>query len=94
VMTWYTYFNGAQVWMIGTGTRNGNQLVFDNMIITSGASFGSEFDATDVIRETFGMITVDITDCNNFTATVDSELPEFSDIVLDVTKIVTTANCP
>ncbi len=93
VMTWYTYFNGAQVWMIGTGTRNGNTLVFDNMIITSGAGFGSEFDADDVIRETFGMITVDFSDCNNFTATVDSELPEFSDIELNVEKIV-PGTCP
>jgi hypothetical protein len=79
--------------MIGTGTRNGNTLVFDNMIITSGAGFGSEFDADDVIRETFGMITVDFSDCNNFTATVDSELPEFSDIELNVEKIV-PGTCP
>jgi hypothetical protein len=63
------------------------------MIITSGATFGSEFDAEDVIRETFGMITVDFSNCNNFTATVDSFLPEFSDIVLDVTKVI-PAVCP
>jgi hypothetical protein len=93
VMTWYTYLDGEQVWLIGTGTRDGNRLVFDNMVITSGAKFGSEFDAADVIRETFGAITVDFTDCNNYTATVDSVLPEFSDIVLDVTKIV-AGSCP
>jgi hypothetical protein len=93
VMTWYTYLDGEQVWMIGTGTRTGNQMVFDNMIITSGADYGSEFDADDVIRETFGIITVDFSDCNNFTATVDSLLPEFSDIVLDVTKII-AGICP
>ncbi len=93
VMTWYTYLNGRQVWMIGTGTRNGNQVVFEEMIITSGADFGSGFDPADVVREVFGTITVDFSDCNNFTATVDTVLPEFEDIVLGVTKIVPGA-CP
>jgi len=93
VMTWYTYLNGEQVWLIGTGVRNGDQLVLDDMIITSGAKFGSEFKAEDVIREPFGTITLDFTDCNNFTATVDSVLPEFHDNVLDVTKIL-GGSCP
>jgi hypothetical protein len=79
--------------MIGTGTRNGNQVVFEEMIITSGAEFGSGFDPADVVREVFGTITVDFSDCNNFTATVDTVLPEFEDIVLGVTKIVPGA-CP
>jgi hypothetical protein len=93
VMTWYTYLDGEQAWLIGLGTRNGNRLVFEDMVITSGASFGSEFDPADVIRETFGAITVDFTNCNSFTATVDTVLPEFHDIVLDVTKIV-AGLCP
>ena len=93
VMTWYTYLDGEQVWLIGVGTRNGNRLVFEEMVITSGAKFGSEFDTADVIRENFGVITVDFADCNNFTAAVDSILPEFHDIVLDVTKIV-AGSCP
>ena len=93
VMTWYTYLNGVQVWMIGVGIRNGDQVVFDNILITSGANFGSNFDPEDVIDETFGTITLDFIDCNNVTATVDTVLPEFHDIVLDVTKIVAGA-CP
>ena len=93
VITWYTYLNGEQIWLIGSGTRNGDQLVIDPMVITSGAKFGSEFDPADVIRRTFGTITVDFRDCNNFTATVDTVLAEFHDIVLDVTKIV-PGSCP
>ena len=88
VMTWYTYLDGEQVWLIGSGTRDGSRLVFEQMVITSGAKFGSEFNPADVVREIFGSITADFSDCNNFTATVDTILPEFSDIVLDVTKIV------
>jgi hypothetical protein len=88
VMTWYTYLDGKQVWVIGAGVPDGNQIVFGPMIITSGANFGSEFNSEDVIRRTFGTITADFSDCNNFIATVDSDLAEFSDIVLDVEKIV------
>jgi len=88
VMTWYTYFNGKQIWLIASGTRNGLRVEFNNVIITSGANFGSEFDPADVVRQTFGTIIVDITDCNHFTATVNSVLPEFQNLVLDVEKIV------
>jgi len=93
VMTWYTYLDGEQVWLIGSGTRDGSRLVFEQMVITSGAKFGSEFNPADVVREIFGSITVDFSDCNNFKATVDTILPEFSDIVLDVTKIIAGV-CP
>lgn len=93
VMTWYTYLNGQQVWMIGTGTRDGQRVVFEDVVITSGAGFGSQFDPADVVKEPFGEIIVDFTDCNNFTATVNSQLPEFHNLVLDVTKIV-PGTCP
>ena len=93
VMTWYTYLDGKQVWMIGAGSPDGNQIVFEPMVITTGANFGSEFNPADVVRRTFGTIIADFSDCNNFTATVDSDLPEFSDIVLDVAKII-PGPCP
>ena len=92
-MTWYTYLDGQPVWMIGTGMRNDLRVVFENMVITSGADFGSQFNPADVIREQFGEIIVDFTDCNSFTATVNTQLPEFHNLVLDVTKIV-PGSCP
>jgi hypothetical protein len=58
------------------------------VVITYGADFGSDFDPTDVVREPFGEIIVDFSDCNNFTATVNSARPEFRDLVLGMTKIV------
>jgi len=93
VMTWYTYLSGRQVWMIGTGDREGQRVVFGDVVITSGAGFGSQFDPADVVRVPFGEIIVDFTDCNSFTAMINSQLPEFQNLVLDVTKIVPGA-CP
>lgn len=88
VMTWYTYLEGRQVWMIGTGTRDGQRVVFSDVVITSGTGFGSQFDPAEVIKEPFGEIMVDFTDCNSFSATIDSQIGDFHDLVLDVTKIV------
>ena len=93
VMTWYTYFNGRQVWMIGTGTRDGQRVVFSDVVITSGTGFGSQFDPADVVKESVGEIIVDFSDCNNFSASLDSERPEFHDLVLDVTKFI-AGTCP
>jgi len=93
VMTWYTYLDGKQVWLIGTGVRDGQQIVFGNVVVTSGADFGSQFNPNDVVRTNFGSIVMDVVDCNNFTATVDTVLPEFHDLVLNVTKIV-PGGCP
>jgi hypothetical protein len=63
------------------------------VVVTSGADFGSQFDPNDVVRTPFGSIVMDVIDCNNFSATVDTTLPEFEDIALNVTKIVPGA-CP
>jgi len=93
VMTWYTYLNGEQVWMIGTGAREGQRVVFSDVVITSGTGFGSGFNPADVVRTPFGEIIVDFSNCNSFTATVNSQLPEFHDLVLGVTKIV-PGTCP
>ena len=78
---------------IGTGVRNGNLLVFDEMIITSGTGFGTAFNPDDVVRQVWGKITFDFTDCNNLIAIVDAQLPEFSDIGLDQIKLI-PGNCP
>lgn len=88
VMTWYTYLDGRQVWMIGTGVREGQRVVFEDFVITSGTGFGSQFDPAEVVKEPFGEIIVDFGDCNSFTATVNSVRPEFQNLTLDVTKIV------
>ena len=93
VLTWYTYLNGEQVWMIGTGERNGSQTVFSDVQITEGADYGADFDRADVMLTPFGTITFDFSDCNNAAVEVRPELAEFEDIDLNVTKIV-PGSCP
>ncbi len=88
VLTFYTYLNGQPAWLIATGTIEGNRIVFADAVITSGTGFGSAFDPDDVVRTPFGTLTMEFQDCNNSTMLVESTLPEFGDLNLDLTRIV------
>ncbi len=86
-LSFYTYLNGKQAWLIGSGEREGDRIHFDQMSITSGAQFGPDFDSNDVQVTTFGAITLDFSDCNNLEVTIDSVLPEFESSQRDMTRI-------
>ncbi len=88
VLTWYTYLEGEQVWLIGSGVRDGQQLVFDDMTLTNGADFGSAFDPMAVNKIPWGTIRMDIIDCNHATIQTESLLSDFEDQWFEVTKIV------
>jgi hypothetical protein len=95
VLTWYTYLNGEQVWLIGTGVQSGNTIAFDDLVITSGAEFGPDFDPADVVREPWGSLVLEYSDCNNARATA-TPLPgqtAFEAFEVDVRKLVTGV-CP
>ena len=92
VLTWYTYLNGEQVWLIGTGTQSGAQLVFDDLVITSGADFGADFDADDVERVFWGSVIFQFTDCNNaiaFVTPMNGQEAMFDQFEIQVRKLVT-----
>ncbi len=87
IATWYTYLNGEPVWLIGAGEATGN--IFElPMTITSGASFGADFRAEDVLREQWGTIRFEYADCNSFRAQVSSDRPGFESLELFQQKII------
>ncbi len=91
VLTWYTYLDGEQVWLIGTGTRAGSQMVFDDLVITSGADFGADFDPDDVVRTFWGSLMFLFTDCNSGIALITPDplgQPEFAQFEMPVQKLV------
>ena len=87
-LSFYTYLNGKQVWLIGAGEREGDRIHFDPMSITSGGQFGPAFDKDDIEVTTFGTITLDFADCNNLEVSIDSVLPEFESSQRDMIRIV------
>lgn len=88
VLTYYTYKDGKQTWLLGLGERFGDTLIFPDVNITGGADFGGRFRPGDVQSEFFGAIEMTIEDCNNATIQVESALAGFEDQSLDVEKIV------
>ncbi len=53
VAAWYTYVDGQQRWLIGTGPATGNQARVQ-LFVTSGADFPPAFDPAAVRREPWG----------------------------------------
>jgi hypothetical protein len=88
VLTFYTYLEGKQVWMIGTGALQGNRIEFDEMIITRGGVFGPGFDPDAIERILFGSITVDFDGCNDLQVSIDPVLAEFEPGQRSMTRIV------
>ncbi len=92
----YTYDEaGNQIWMIGgQAPFNGDTAVLP-MLITSGASYGDDFDPADVLRESWGTLTFKFTSKNAGTVLRESTMGFGTDTV-DIERLtsVTGLVCP
>ena len=87
VLTWYTYVNGEQLWLIGSGPLV-NGVAQLELNATSGTQFGSGFRPEDVVREVWGTMEFRLLDCNRVTATATPQLSGFAPISLALTRIL------
>jgi len=88
VLTFYTYLDGRQVWLIGSTIEIGNRLRFNEMILTRGGDFGLAFDPDRIERLVFGEIVIDAFTCNSLRLAIDPLLPEFEAGERTLTRIV------
>ena len=90
IMTWYTYLDGEQVWMIATGQRLGSRITFGDTVITRGGQWGVDFDPDAIERIPFGTITInlDVDTCNDIRVEFNSELPQFEPTERAMTRII------
>lgn len=52
---WFTYDEqGNQRWFVGTGRIVANRMIVDQLVVTSGATFGADFDPADVNAQIAG----------------------------------------
>jgi hypothetical protein len=65
LITFYTYNPNKQdlMWFIGLGTVVGNTLVIDDVFTTSGGVFGSGFDASAIVNQKVGSMSLIFPDC-------------------------------
>jgi hypothetical protein len=62
---WYTFDGlGNPRWFIGIGTIDGNQMIFDELLVASGGIFGPDFDLDAVELVSVGTATFTFFDCN------------------------------
>ncbi|WP_154224198.1 choice-of-anchor B family protein [Marinicella rhabdoformis] len=66
---WYTYDkDGNQMWLVGTGTFEGNKAILD-VARTSQAMFPPLFNPDDLNTEIWGQFEIEFSDCNNLNFT-------------------------
>ena len=74
VVTWYTYaVDGStkQQWIVGSGPVIADTILADAQM-TTGASFGANFNSDDVIVTPWGQLNIKFNDCNNATVSFNS----------------------
>jgi hypothetical protein len=64
-LTWYTYFQGQQRWIVGNATYNpGDTRVTIPLIVTTGGQFGAAYNPAQVQVSQWGSATVSFTSCS------------------------------
>lgn len=89
VLTWYSYTpdgTGNQIFLIGSAPVLNNQAVVP-MQITSGAMFGDDFDADDVLRTDWGTLTITFVSCTRAIIEYSGDLPGYGSGVLTQTRL-------
>ena len=100
LMIWYTYdLEGNHVWLLdGAGeiSQNGNNisLDFNNVVITSGGRFGEEFNADDVIRESWGEVHFDVSCLGTGTVSYSSNIDDFGQGEYNISKLTSPLVIP
>jgi hypothetical protein len=100
LLIWYTYdLAGNHVWLLdGAGeiTQNGNDisLDFNNIVITSGARFGDEFNPDDVLREAWGEVHFDLSCLGTGTVSYSSNFEGFGQGQYNITKLTSPLVIP
>ena len=87
LVTWYSYdLQGMQMWLIGVGEISGSIIQIDEMQVTQGPVFGTEFDPDDVILDVWGSLEIEFIDCNSATVTYQS-MAGFGNGVLNAIRL-------
>lgn len=90
---WYNYVDGQQIFMLGEGRAAGAGVEIP-VIITSGADFGVDFSADDVLREPAGVLTLVFSGCNSGFASFDADYPGLSDFDFPIQRLSSIKNLP
>ncbi|MEM1080582.1 MAG: spondin domain-containing protein, partial [Pseudomonadota bacterium] len=94
VISFYTYApdgSGDQVWAFGNGPIVGNT-AFADLVLATGATFGSEFDPNDVVRSLFGQVSIRFDSCTAGLLTVTPIADGFEAIEYPIERLSPLSN--
>jgi hypothetical protein len=74
LMFWFTYADGAPMWLLAIGPVNGNRVELQDVYVTEGARFGEDFDLDDVQLTRWGSMVFEFDDCDSGQVHYSSEL--------------------
>lgn len=74
LMFWFTYFDGAPMWLLAIGPVDGNRADMQDVYITEGARFGDDFDLNDVVLTRWGSLVFEFEDCDTGYVSYTSDL--------------------
>src|SRR5258706_11939937 len=83
---WYTYLDGNQRWLIGTGPVTGDHATLDTLT-THGGQFPPNFDPSTVERIPWGSLSFRAVDANHAHIDWNGTLPGFGSGGMDLTRI-------
>lgn len=86
LMTWYTYVEGKQYWIIGNGLIEGDHATMP-VYAGSGTGFPTDFDPESVEFIEWGTMTFELIDDANAKVSWQTDVTGFSDGEIEVTKL-------
>ena len=91
VVSWYTYHNGAAVWLTGSQTFNeGEQSVEVPVSQFNGAQFGSHFTSDDVVPTEWGTLTFNFSSCDKGVVQYNPTLAEYDPGNIEISRLTNT----
>ena len=93
----FTYdTNGQQMWIFGVGQSDGKAVTINAVYPTGFTSWGSEFDAEEVVLSPWGTFTLTWTDCNTLTFEYASDVGGYGNATRNYSRLTSLSGltCP
>jgi hypothetical protein len=89
---WFTFdAAGRQAWIVGSGMRQGDEVLITDMVAPRGTRFGSGFDAGAVTRTIWGRLTLSFNGCSGLDLTYSASLAGYGDGRRSATRLASPA---
>ncbi len=87
-LDWNTYFDGEQMWLVGAAAYEpGATEVEIPLTITRGGQWGAAFTSEQVVKEDWGRLTLEFSDCNHGALHYTAEDTRYGSGTLALTRI-------